>query len=476
MARPLGAQTLNSERCKASPSSARPIVCVCGSVMCVCVFRFPRFVCVVASTPTTAPMPSKHFYDMRDLPLISLLAPCLLQRSLQPAQCRRFRAVRLGATGNFELDLFSPAKVTIFNRVVKRHDDGCHEVASLHHCVTFGDRLLLARIPADRFAAAGVVRPSRTTEPIKQHAELTVTTETAGAEQVPLDESNHVVRALALFRTRLAQRDGGSLQVPRFRAHIVKRVPPGSGLGGAASNAATALWGANELCGRPASAEELVEWSHDIGGDVACFLAGEGAALCSGKAIFHKPPGVRAVDPRRLSVPTGGAAGGDAGGDAGGERLYVITPMGGAPLSTPRLFRLLADSSYSTLSDAPPAELLERFGQAGATAEGRAAGMEAYVNDLEPAALSSSSALGALKRHLLGSGGFRLAVMSGAGPSFAAVGRLRDGDDEDAFAARLAAECAAHTELPSVQVRRVDFASRVGEQWYAEPGVDVDDA
>ena len=96
--------------------------------------------------------------------------------------------------GNFEVDLFSPARVSIFTRVLQKHSDGCHEIASLHQAVNFGDRVLLARIPADRFAAAGVVRPSRTAEPIKQHAELTVTADDPVG--IPLDESNLVVRAL----------------------------------------------------------------------------------------------------------------------------------------------------------------------------------------------------------------------------------------------------------------------------------------
>ena len=46
----------------------------------------------------------------------------------------------------------------------------------------------------------------------------------------PTDETNSVVRALALYRTRLAQRDGGSLAVPRFRAHLAKALPIDAGL------------------------------------------------------------------------------------------------------------------------------------------------------------------------------------------------------------------------------------------------------
>ena len=195
----------------------------------------------------------------------------LLLATRAPAPIRRHRPLAMVAasgTGSFELDLFSPGKVSLFTRVLRKRDDGCHDVASLCHAVGYGDRLRLARIPGDRAAAAGVVRPSRTSEPIKQHVELSVSEATA---DVPIDQSNLVVRAIALLRSKLAERDGGSLDVPRLRAHLVKRLPAGSGLGGASSNAATALWGANELIGRRASQAELVEWSRELGADVACW-------------------------------------------------------------------------------------------------------------------------------------------------------------------------------------------------------------
>ena len=47
------------------------------------------------------------------------------------------------STGTFELELFSPAKISVFTRILRRYDDGCHEVASLSQTVNFGDRLRL---------------------------------------------------------------------------------------------------------------------------------------------------------------------------------------------------------------------------------------------------------------------------------------------------------------------------------------------
>ena len=82
-------------------------------------------------------------------------------------------------------------------------------------------------------------------------------------------------QALNLFRRKTGRSQ-------RFRVDLRKRVPHGAGLGGGSGNAATTLWAANELCGRPASAEELLEWSGEIGSDISVFFS-RGAAYCTGR-------------------------------------------------------------------------------------------------------------------------------------------------------------------------------------------------
>lgn len=56
----------------------------------------------------------------------------------------------------------------------------------------------------------------------------------------------------------------------------------GAGLGGGSANAATSLWAANEMSGRPATNAELLEWSGEIGSDISVFFS-EGAAYCTGR-------------------------------------------------------------------------------------------------------------------------------------------------------------------------------------------------
>lgn len=64
--------------------------------------------------------------------------------------------------------------------------------------------------------------------------------------------------------------------------HLDKKVPTGAGLGGGSSNAATALWAANQFNGCLATEKELQEWSSEIGSDVPFFFS-QGAAYCTGR-------------------------------------------------------------------------------------------------------------------------------------------------------------------------------------------------
>lgn len=67
-----------------------------------------------------------------------------------------------------------------------------------------------------------------------------------------------------------------------WQIHLDKRVPSGAGLGGGSSNAATALWAANQFSGCLATEKELQEWSSEIGSDIPFFFS-QGAAYCTGR-------------------------------------------------------------------------------------------------------------------------------------------------------------------------------------------------
>ena len=136
-------------------------------------------------------------------------------------------ATFLSASEKDTLTLFSPCKINLFLRIIGKRPDGFHDLASLFQAIGFGDTLELTPLQndtADEFEC-----------------------NMAG---VPTDGSNLVLRALSLMR----EKTGSSMH---FTANLIKSVPAQAGLGGGSANAATAMYGANELMGRPATLEQV---------------------------------------------------------------------------------------------------------------------------------------------------------------------------------------------------------------------------
>ncbi|KAK3237665.1 hypothetical protein CYMTET_52275 [Cymbomonas tetramitiformis] len=149
-----------------------------------------------------------------------------------------------------QLTLFSPAKIDLFTRITGNSADGAAELAKLTHTIDIGDTLKFSLSPSPK-------RDSLTTNSLA----------------VPLDETNSIKRALALFRERTGE-------TQHFWIHLTKTIPEHTELGGDASNAATALWAANEMCGTELSAQTLQEWAAELGDDCAAFFS-EGATFSS---------------------------------------------------------------------------------------------------------------------------------------------------------------------------------------------------
>ncbi|CAJ1371956.1 unnamed protein product [Effrenium voratum] len=157
--------------------------------------------------------------------------------------------------------LFSPAKVNLFLRIIRRRPDGYHDLASLFQTVAFGDTLEIEALPEGAE---------------KDELECNL-------PGVPVDDSNLVIRALKLFRKKSGFRTF-------FRVNLEKEIPAQAGMGGGSSNAATAFFGANLLCGMKASPEDLISWADDpvIGSDATFFLS-EGTAYCTGRGEIVTP-------------------------------------------------------------------------------------------------------------------------------------------------------------------------------------------
>ncbi|KAJ1454242.1 ribosomal protein S5 domain 2-type protein [Pelagophyceae sp. CCMP2097] len=338
-------------------------------------------------------------------------------RALRGVAARRGgSAVAASGSGSGEWDLkcFSPAKINLFLRIMGKRPDGFHELASLFQAIDLGDTLSFRVLPASSAA---------------DEFECDV-------EGVPTDSTNLVLRALAVYR----QRVGGDL--PRFRVRLEKDTPVQAGLGGGSSNAATALWAANELSGRKASAADLELWSGELGSDVTFFLGPSGTAYCTGRGEL-----VEGVEPLESDA----------------RAIFVVKPAVG--LSTPLVFGTLAKSNYATLAvDRDPKQLLAAF------ASPAGAGPGDYVNDLEAPAFECLPELEKIKGMLLADKfAFSSAMMSGSGTSLFAVADDATLVDLEAFPALFEKEC-LDTLGVAVRVWRTNFMRRNPEGWYDFPG------
>jgi 4-diphosphocytidyl-2-C-methyl-D-erythritol kinase len=239
---------------------------------------------------------------------------------------------------------------------------------------------------------------------------------------VPSDGRNLVIKALDLYRRKAFAPGTRPEDLPWFDVDLEKFVPHGAGLGGGSGNAATALWAANELCGRRATDADLLAWSGEIGSDISVFFGPTGAAYCTGRGEVVEPVG-------------GGEECGGAAGAVGPMPLPLDTPLllvkPPVGLSTPAIFKALDLGRRSTRD---PRDLLTAV-----SAGGVAKLQQAAVNDLEQPAFDCLPELGAMKARLAGREGdgsgrpFDAVFMTGSGSTVVCVG-------SDAPPAWLAAE------------------------------------
>jgi len=87
---------------------------------------------------------------------------------------------------------------------------------------------------------------------------------------VPADESNLALKAVRVFYHSLKTK--GCEVKNGLSIEIVKRIPPGGGLGGGSSNAATVLIALNTHFKTPFSKKELMKMGLELGADVPFFI------------------------------------------------------------------------------------------------------------------------------------------------------------------------------------------------------------
>jgi 4-diphosphocytidyl-2-C-methyl-D-erythritol kinase len=141
------------------------------------------------------------------------------------------------------------AKVNLGLEILRRRDDGYHDIRTLFQTVGLADVL--------EFEATtdGAVRLE------------------GDDASIPWDGTNLVFRAARLLQER-------ARTSPGVRIRVAKKVPPGKGLGGGSSNAALTLWALNKLWAAGLDAGTLGDMALRLGSDVPYFLEG---GLCLGE-------------------------------------------------------------------------------------------------------------------------------------------------------------------------------------------------
>jgi 4-diphosphocytidyl-2-C-methyl-D-erythritol kinase len=139
----------------------------------------------------------------------------------------------------------SPAKINLILKVLRRREDGYHDIASLMQKVSLSDEMQFTP------GGQGIVL-------------------TCPGSDLPTDEGNLVVRATRALFTE-AEFAGG------VEITLRKRIPTAAGLGGGSSNAATTLMVLNDLFRFGFDRERLIRIGARLGADVPFFIYGSTA-------------------------------------------------------------------------------------------------------------------------------------------------------------------------------------------------------
>ncbi len=144
----------------------------------------------------------------------------------------------------------SPAKVNLRLEILKKREDGYHELRTVLQKINLHDLLHFS---------------------LKKEKGISITTD---HPNLPVGKGNLAYQAVQSILKK-SDYKGGVL------INIKKRIPLGAGLGGGSSNAATALKAMNQLLKIDLPKKELMRMGLEIGADVPFFFL-EGAAIASG--------------------------------------------------------------------------------------------------------------------------------------------------------------------------------------------------
>lgn len=155
------------------------------------------------------------------------------------------------------------AKINLGLDVIRRREDGYHEVCMVMQTIHLYDRLDIAK---------------------NQSGEITMET---NLSFLPTNENNLVYKAAKLLCDEFGIRDG-------IHVNLQKRIPVAAGMAGGSTDAAAVLYGMNKIFDLGLSMQELMERGVKIGADVPyCVMRGTALAEGIGEKLSQLPPMVK---------------------------------------------------------------------------------------------------------------------------------------------------------------------------------------
>jgi 4-diphosphocytidyl-2-C-methyl-D-erythritol kinase len=152
----------------------------------------------------------------------------------------------------------APAKLNLFLEVCGKRPDGYHDLETLMVSIGLCDTLRFTPLTSPETL-------------LNVHC-----VDAADSRDIPLDDSNLIVRAARLLAAETGCRAGA-------RIDLVKRIPAASGMGGGSSDAAATLVGLNRLWGTGLGYDDLDRLAAQLGSDLNFFIRSPRLAVCRGR-------------------------------------------------------------------------------------------------------------------------------------------------------------------------------------------------
>lgn len=159
-----------------------------------------------------------------------------------------------------KINLKALAKVNLGLDVLRKKEDGYHEVKMIMQTISLYDELEICK---------------------SRQAGIQVET---NLYYLPTNENNLVYKAAKLLMDEFGIKQG-------IEIHLKKRIPVAAGMAGGSSDAAAVLWGMNQIYKLGLSRQDLMERGVKLGADVPyCILRGTALAEGIGEKLSVLPP------------------------------------------------------------------------------------------------------------------------------------------------------------------------------------------